>query len=135
VSTVVAAPLSLTANGVATTTVTITVRDALGNPLVNRPVGLQVSGTGNIIIQPAPTDGSGVTTGTLRATVAEQKAITAVVDPGPSQVVLNQQPVVTFQPGPVNAGVSSVTALPTSGLVADGSAQSTSNNKCCRMQG
>jgi len=102
-STVVASPtLGLVANGVATSTITVTVRDASGAPLPGQAVTLTATGTGNSLVQPtATTNASGVATGTLASTVAGVKTVTASVD----GVVLSQQPAVTF------AGHSSVICL------------------------
>ena len=57
------------ADGVATTTLTITARDALGTPLVGKQISLQT--TRGTIRQPAGlTDGNGVTTAVISSTTA-----------------------------------------------------------------
>ena len=79
-SAVSAAPGSITA-GSETSTITVTARDASGNPIAGATVVLAAMGTGNTLTQPAsPTDASGVATGSLSSTVAESKAISATID-------------------------------------------------------
>jgi hypothetical protein len=83
------------ADGTATSTITVTVRDAHGNPVAGRTVQLASTGTNNTLVQPAgTTDASGVATGTIASTLAETKTLTATIEPGPSQVVVAQQPTV-----------------------------------------
>src|SRR6188474_1810507 len=84
------------ANGIAVSTITVTVVDGNGAPLANHIVQLTASGTNNTIVQPAVTDASGVATGTIASTSAETKTITATIDPGVNAVVLTQQPTVVF---------------------------------------
>ena len=79
-----------------TATITVTVLDSLGNPLAGETVQLSATGVGNTIVQPGPTNGSGVTTGTIRTTHAETKTITATVDPSGSPVVLDDNPTSKF---------------------------------------
>lgn len=59
---------------------TFTARDQNGRPVVGLAITVQVTGTGNVLTQPAPTDANGVTRATLVSTVAEGKTVTAVVD-------------------------------------------------------
>lgn len=78
------------ADGVAAVALTVTVRDADGNPLEGHTVELSSTGDGNVLVQPADaTDESGVTRGTLASTVAEVKVITARVNPGDDEVLLD----------------------------------------------
>jgi hypothetical protein len=81
-STLVAAPSTVTASsGSGGSTVTITARDDLGNPIVGATVVLSATGTGNTLIQPSgPTNASGVATGTLRSTVVGAKVVSATID-------------------------------------------------------
>src|SRR5262245_24054634 len=115
------------ANGVAVSTITVTVVDDNGAPLANRPVQLTASGTNNTLVQPAITNASGVATGTIASTTAETKTITATIDPGVNAVVLAQQPTIQFvaDPGNISAVLSTATASPATGVIADGSAVST----------
>src|SRR2546425_1086029 len=94
-STVAAAPASITAGG-ATTTITVTAKDGSGNPVTGATVVLAATGNGNTLTQPAgPTNASGVATGTLSSTVAEGKTISATAN----GAALTQQPAVTVTAG------------------------------------
>ena len=96
-STAVASPnTGLVADGVQTSTITVTAKDGSGNPLSGQTVTLAVSGSGNIVTQPSSTtDVNGQTTGTLQSTVAETKTITVTV----AGTVINAQPTVAFVAG------------------------------------
>jgi hypothetical protein len=103
------------------------VRDVFGNPVAGRTVALASTGTQQVISQPAPTNASGTTTGTIASTHAETKTITATIEPGPSQVVVVQQPTVLFiaDASTISALLSTASAVPNSGIAADGVTQST----------
>ncbi len=79
-STIVASPSQIAPiSGVAT--ITVTVRDAAGSTITGATVTLAVSGSGNVINQPADTtDASGQTTGTVASSVVESKTVTATVN-------------------------------------------------------
>src|SRR5439155_77658 len=82
-STVVATPSSITA-GCGTATITVTAKDAIGNPVGGVGVALAATGIGNTLTQPAAaTDQNGVATGTLSSTVEETKTISATVNGAP----------------------------------------------------
>jgi hypothetical protein len=83
------------ADGTAISTITVTVRDVNGNPVAGQAVALAATGSNNTLVQPGVTDPFGVATGTIASTSAEQKTITATVNPGASQVVVAQQPTST----------------------------------------
>jgi hypothetical protein len=75
----------------------------------------------NAIVEPAgTTDASGVATGTIASTVAERKAITITIDPGPGEVVLAQPLTVEFSVDVklalVGAPGDAVAGLPIPGL-------------------
>jgi hypothetical protein len=109
-------PTSITAGG--GSTITVTVKDGLGNAMSGVTVTLSSTVGGDVITQPAsPTDGSGVTTGTVSATSAGPRSITAVA----GGVTLNQQPSVTVTAGAPSASTSTVGASPTSITVGSGS--------------
>ncbi len=76
------------ADGLGAIAVALLLADAQGRPLAGRRVQLEVTGFANTLVQPADTDGGGATQGALRTTVGEKKTITAVVDPGPTEVRL-----------------------------------------------
>ncbi len=97
-STAVASPnTGLVADGVSASTITVTAISGSGSPLSGQTVTLSVSGSGDIVTQPAsPTDVNGQTTATLQTTVAGTKTITVNV----AGTVINVQPTVTFVAGP-----------------------------------
>ncbi|HEX6810987.1 MAG TPA: Ig-like domain-containing protein [Planctomycetota bacterium] len=125
-STAVASPASnVDADGVTTSTITVTVRDINGNPVGSQTVLLSSSGSSNTLVQPGATDGNGVAAGTIATMTAETKLITATVNPGAGQVVIAQQPTVAFVPPVVSALLSTVVVSPAFGLAADGAATAT----------
>ncbi|HEY6108341.1 MAG TPA: invasin domain 3-containing protein, partial [Gemmatimonadales bacterium] len=76
-STIAAAPTSIM-KGTQTSTISVTARDASGNPLSGATVTLAATGSGNTLTQPAAaTDANGVATGTLSSTVTETKTVSA----------------------------------------------------------
>ncbi|PYO97626.1 MAG: hemagglutinin, partial [Gemmatimonadetes bacterium] len=76
-STVSASPGAITAStGAAASTITVTAKDASGNPIAGATVVLAATGTGNTLTQPAATtDASGVATGTISSTVADAVSV------------------------------------------------------------
>ena len=97
-SSVSAAPTTVTADGVAASTITVVVRDALSNPVAGQAITLTASGTGNTITQRMSTDADGMATGTLSSTVTGLKVVRAKVNPGPNEVIVDETPSVTFVP-------------------------------------
>ena len=96
-----ASQTGILANGTTTSTITVQVKTATGDPLAGQVVELSATGSGNVLTQPATTtDLNGVATGTIASTTAETKTITAIINSGPTQVVVEQTVAVTF----VNAG-------------------------------
>ena len=75
------APETIAAStGSAASTVTVTALDGAGNPLAGLAVTLAASGDGVTLVQPSvPTDASGVTTGTISASVAGDHVVSATV--------------------------------------------------------
>jgi Big-like domain-containing protein/invasin-like protein len=68
-------------NGASSVTITVTAKDAHGNPIAGASVALAATGSGNSLTQPAgTTNASGVATGTFSSTVAEAKTISATVN-------------------------------------------------------
>jgi hypothetical protein len=79
-STFVAMPSAAPADGVTPSTLTLTLRDALGNPIAGKEVSMNVSGSSNAWEAAAnATDATGVLVAQLRSTVAEPKIVTASV--------------------------------------------------------
>ncbi|HZN41859.1 MAG TPA: Ig-like domain-containing protein, partial [Planctomycetota bacterium] len=126
-STATASTAAVIADGVATSTITVTVRDTNGNPVAGQAVQLTSSGSNNTLVQPGITDASGVAAGTIASTTAETKTVTATVNPGPGQVVVAQQPDVLFvgDPNNLSAALSTAVAAPSTNVVANGVATST----------
>ncbi len=110
-SSVEVAPTSLTADGIAPATVTVTVRNGLGDPLPGYSVAIVAPGEQVSIDQPAgPTDAAGQVVGAVRSIVAQTVLVTArtISD----NVTLADAIAVTFLPGPADADQSSLTAAP-----------------------
>jgi adhesin/invasin len=121
-STVAANPTNnLTADGSASSTISVTLKDANNNPISGQMVTFSVTGTGNLCASPGLTDTNGQVAAVLKSTRAETKTITATA----GATTLSPQPLVTFVPGPVNATNSTVTASPSTNVTADGTAFST----------
>jgi autotransporter-associated beta strand protein len=121
VSTAVANPTTVAADGKTTSTITVTALDYANHPLAGQTVKLNVSGSGNTVSTPAQTGVNGQTTATIASTVAETKTITVTI--GTTQI--NAQPTVTFTALGVSSFNSTAVASPNSGLVANGIATST----------
>jgi hypothetical protein len=111
-STVAAAPTSIVADA-DISTITVTAKDANGNPVSGATVVLAATGSGNTLTQPASvTDANGTATGTLASSVAEDKTVSATID----GTGVNQTVVVTVTPGSgsgVSASLSAVAIAPT----------------------
>src|SRR5207249_1334188 len=107
-STMAAAPPTIEA-GTGSSTITVTARDASGNPIAGATVQLQASGSGNTLTQPTgPTGADGTVTGTLRSTAAEAKTISATIN----GLAVTQTAPVTVTSSGVSAAQSTVSAAP-----------------------
>jgi hypothetical protein len=108
-STVVASPISgVDADGIDSTLITVTIRDAANNPLPSEPVIINSTGSGNVISPGSGlTNGSGVFTSTMTSTVAEAKTVSATNFGGIG--LLTDTAAVTFDP--VAPPPGSITAL------------------------
>ncbi|MHB8877024.1 MAG: Ig-like domain-containing protein, partial [Myxococcaceae bacterium] len=83
------------ADGLSRATITVTVRDADGNPLPGQTVTLAASGEGTELAQPdSPTDQSGAVQGAVASTRAGTSTVTATV----GGTTLTQRPLVHFEP-------------------------------------
>ena len=79
-----ATPATLPADGTTRSQITIFVRDRFGNAIKSVPVTVDVTGDGVRVNQPAtPTDQSGIAEGSITATRAESKTVTAKVISSP----------------------------------------------------
>ena len=113
-STLAASPGSVTADGVSTTTLTVTVEDAQGNLVPNAAVTLSGSGTANSFgTISGTTNANGVFTTTLASTLAQTETITA------TEGSVHESTSVTFNPGTPSATTSTLAASPGS-VTADG---------------
>jgi adhesin/invasin len=123
-STLSASPGSVSTDGGATSTLTVTAKDANNNVIPGiaaASVVLAATGTGNTLVQPsAATDTNGQTTATLASTKAESKTVSVTISGTP----ITQTAAVTFTAGSVSAGNSTISASPGS-VMADGVATAT----------
>ena len=94
-SSVGAAPNAIPAGG-GPATVTVTARDAAGNPISGASVSLSVSGGGNTVSAPAATNANGVTSATFTSTESGDHVITATIN----GVTIDDTPTVSVQAGP-----------------------------------
>ena len=102
-STTAASPASVTADGSTTSTITVTLKDANGNPVSGKTVTLaKTSGSGSPIISAASGTSSalGVVTFTVKSTTAAADVFTAT-DTSDS-VIVTQTATVTFTAGAAN---------------------------------
>ncbi len=98
-SLVSATPTSVVANGVDTTTITVTLKDASGNPVSGKSVSLSSSGTSvTISTVSGTTDASGQATFTAKTTLAQSGVVFTAHDVTDGLDV-NQTASVTFTPG------------------------------------
>jgi hypothetical protein len=75
----VASPASIPADGITTSTLTLTLADQYGNVVANLPVTVSSTGSANTLTPSAgQTDATGTFSATLSSTTAESKAVTAV---------------------------------------------------------
>jgi hypothetical protein len=119
-STVVAEPTSALADGTASSTITVTLRDGNGNPVPGQDVALSQDGSSTISGPSGPSDTNGVVTFTVTNTTAETVTYSATT----TAVTLSATTTVTFGAGGVDAGQSRVVADPLT-VTADGTASST----------
>ncbi len=117
VSTVASSPPSVVADGSATSTVTVTLLDANGNPVSGEAVTLSSSrgATDSISAASGASNTSGVVTFAIRSTTAGSSTCTAAV----GLTTLAQTAQVRFAAGGVSAIASTVSSSPAS-VVADG---------------
>jgi hypothetical protein len=106
-SSVAAGPATISASsGSSSSAITVTVRDAFGNPLPGVEVALAATGTGNTLVQPTgPTNASGVATGRLSSTAVGSRTVSATA----GGVAIAATATVTVGPGSPTAANSSAT--------------------------
>jgi hypothetical protein len=123
-STVIASPATgVTADGLAASTVTVTLVDGGGAPVTGLTSGDFVLAATGSAVAGAISEASpaGTYTFAVTNTVAETVTLTVTA----SGVQLTQQPTIGFVAGAVAASMSNVSAAPATGVIADGSAAST----------
>lgn len=108
---------TVTADGVATSTITITLRDGANNPVAGETPTFSASGTANTYNACSATNVSGVATCTLTSTKAETKTL-SIATP-----VIKADGTVTFIAGAIAAATSTITG--TGPVIADNTATST----------
>jgi len=121
-SAVASATLGVAADGIETSTITVTVLDVSLNAVPGRTIQVLSDGSNNLISAPSGlTDLAGQATVTIASTHAELKTLTVTVDPGGAALVLNDQPTVEFIPdvSGLSAVLSIASATPSTGVVAD----------------
>jgi protocatechuate 3,4-dioxygenase beta subunit len=124
--TIAACSAGCTTGGGTASTVTVTVRDAFGNPIQGAAVVLSSSGSNNSFVQPGSTNSAGVTSGTFSSSSAEAKTISATAQVGAGPVVgITQTAAVTVTTGGPSASQSTVSAAPTTITASNGSSAST----------
>ena len=125
-STVTASPTSVASDGVTTSTITVTLKDAGGNPIPGKTVTLASSrgSTDTISAASGYSNGSGVVTFTVKSSTAGSPVFTATDTSDSPTVTVTQTATVTFLAAAVSAANSTVEASPAS-VIADGSTTST----------
>ncbi len=115
-STIVTNPASgVVADNTSTSNLTVTLIDVYGNPCSGVNVTVASDGTGDTIVQPGTTNGSGIAVGTIKSTKAETKGITITAPSG-----LTATDTVDFIAGNPSATTSTIVASPSSGVAANG---------------
>lgn len=106
----------VTADNVSTSTITITMEDSAGDPVVGIAPTPAATGSGNTFSACSVSNASGISTCTLRSNVAELKTLSITMPFAMSDGT------VLFEPGAVSAGNSTITGA--SPVVADDAATS-----------
>ncbi|MCK5013393.1 MAG: Ig-like domain-containing protein, partial [Candidatus Omnitrophica bacterium] len=97
VSMVSAVPLTVPADNVSNSTVTVTLYDEFSNPVSGKAVSLSSSRGGvDVLNISGSTDASGVITGTISSTVVGTATVTAVGDPSGENITITQTVDVAF---------------------------------------
>jgi adhesin/invasin len=122
-TTVTALPSPITAStGSSAATITVTAQDAGGNAIAGAAVQLVATGPGVTLVQPVGvTNALGKATGSLSATIAGDKTISATVN----GVAITQQPVVTVNAAAAAGAQTTIAAAPASIAASNGGFTST----------
>ncbi len=94
------------ADGTATSTITITLKDSGNNPVINQTPTFNAYGSNNTTTACSPTNSSGVSTCTLKSTKAETKTLEITAP------IIKTDGTVVFQPGPASVATSTIVGGP-----------------------
>ncbi|TQV86853.1 invasin domain 3-containing protein [Aliikangiella coralliicola] len=119
-STINAVPASVTADGISLSTVTVQAKDSQGNDLTTGGDTVVLASTGSALLSGVSDNGNGSYTATVTNTVSEVVTVTGTIN---SNNMTNQA-TVTFTPGAVGQGATTIAAAPTD-VAADGNSEST----------
>ncbi len=117
-STVASSPPSVPADGATTSTITVTLTDAFGNPVAGKTVSLAQTGSSTISAASGPSSGAGVVTFTVKSTTAETVTYTATDTT--DGVTLSQTADVAFAIG----SLDHIAITPASATISAGGSQS-----------
>ncbi|TAK03256.1 VWA domain-containing protein [Patescibacteria group bacterium] len=121
-STVTASPMDVPADGVASSTITVTLKNTAGAPVSGKTITLsQGGGSSTIIPASSTTNASGVAAFTVRNATAQ--SVTYAARDATDSVTLTQTPTVTFTPPPPQAPPDSTPPDTSITVVTDGSGQ------------
>jgi hypothetical protein len=97
-STVVADPSEgLVADGMESATITVTLKDTAGVPVVGAAVELVVtSGEGAVVVQPDPTNSGGVAIGSVASLLPGTLEVVATIEPGQWDITLDDDVSISF---------------------------------------
>jgi hypothetical protein len=120
---VTALPSPITAStGSSAATITVTAQDAGGNPIAGATVQLVATGSGVTLVQPGgATNALGKATGSVSATIAGDKTISATVN----GVAITLQPVVTVNAAAASGAQTTIAAAPAGIAASNGGFTST----------
>jgi|GEM_PF-473423 len=116
-STVSASPTSVEADGTDSSTITVTLKDQLNNPMSGVLVEVNDNGSG-VTYTPsnrrATTNASGIATVTVKSsTIQSNKTFTATADPLGTPVIITQTATISFAPLITSPTLSTLSAFPT----------------------
>lgn len=114
------------ADGLDFSTISVTVRDPGGALLAGQTVQLNLTGAGNLSPLTGTTNTAGGFSAQLSSTVAGAKMVSAIINPGASQVTISSTATVSFITAQVaDPATSTITANPTNNIFNTGTDTST----------
>ncbi|PCJ34700.1 MAG: hypothetical protein COA99_14445, partial [Moraxellaceae bacterium] len=129
-TTITAAPTTVTADGVATSTITVQAKDAQGNNLVSGGLSIVLTDSGNAILSGTIDVGDGTYTATITNTLAELVTVSGTI----AATAITDTASINFIPGAATTAQSTISATPIT-LVADGVTTSTITIQTTDAQG